>query len=65
MEGPLDRNQEKPFSVFSYGKNVNEKPGFKKINLTSERDIEKVLGRKIKKLDIGDRYLESFIKEMV
>ena len=65
MESPLDKSVEKPISIFTSGKTLSNKNSFKSILSIKEKDIEKELGKKIKKLNIGDRYLESFIKEMV
>ncbi len=64
MESPLDRFAKAPISLFSLGKKA-VKPSFKTVNIESERNLEKEFGRKIKKIDISDRYLESFIKEMI
>lgn len=64
MEGPLDRAIKTPVSIFSVSKDGNQ-TGFRKAYSAKRKNILDELGKKVKKLDIADRYLESFIKEMV
>lgn len=65
METPLDRQIDKPISIFSKGKEVKSKPSYQTVFSIKERELNVELGKKVKKLDISERYLESFIKEMV
>ena len=65
IESPLDRKLSSPISLFSYYSAGTESAGFQKIRTSKERNVESDLGKKVKKLDISDRYLENFIREMV
>lgn len=65
MESPLDRKVSSPISLFSYSASSNKRSSFQKISTTQEKDVERDLGKKVKRIDISDRYLENFIREMV
>ncbi|ATH06485.1 hypothetical protein BIY24_00560 [Halobacteriovorax marinus] len=61
--GPLDEAQKQNYSLFtksSDGSGVLAEVQKKKVE-----DIEDILGKRVKKLNVKGRYLESFIKEMM
>jgi hypothetical protein len=65
MESPLDRKVSAPISIFSFSAGNNKGASFQKIRTLEEKNIERDLGKKVKKIDISERYLENFIREMV
>lgn len=69
--GPLDENDSIKFSLFGLIRD-NKTKKLKKVNLLQnsiksiDRDeIEKILGRNIKTLNVKDRYLENFVRDMI
>lgn len=64
LESPLDKHNSRAISIFSIGKE-SRAPKFKSVSTQGRRNLEKEFGKKVKKINIGERYLESFIKEMV
>lgn len=63
---PLDETTSLPFSFFSAGSNGGEKKGkLGSINFKGIKEIELALGKKVKKLNVKERYLETFVKEML
>lgn len=65
IETPLDNNRAESIAIFSAGDNRSEASGYKKIFSSNKKNIEGHLGKKVKKINIAERYLESFIKEMI
>ncbi len=62
---PIDINQDRPFLVYSKD-NVEERGGRqRKVFFEGKRDGKKFLEKKVKRLNVEDRYLEKFIGEMV
>lgn len=60
---PLDKHNKLPFGLFAklgYG----QKSKFVKAS-SKGNSLDKILGGKVKDLDIEDRYLECFVKEMI
>lgn len=62
---PLDEAEIIPFSLHTKSKIGSEEGSLVKIDLAGNKDLKSVLGKKVKKLRVKDRYLEDFIKEML
>ena len=62
---PIDINQERPYLVYSKD-DVEQRRGHQRqVFFAKEEDEKKFLERKIKRLNVEDRYLEKFIGEMI
>ncbi|CBW25050.1 conserved hypothetical protein [Halobacteriovorax marinus SJ] len=61
--GPLDEAQKQNYSLFT--KNSDGSGVLAEVQKKKVEDIEDILGKRVKKLNVKDRYLESFIKEMM
>ena len=59
---PLDEAQGQSYEIFTSAKNTRQ---MSKVHKNSVDEIEDALGKRIKKLRVQERYLESFIKEMM
>ncbi len=65
---PLDDSTETPFSLFAYNSTDSHKKSGHFFNLKTQKKnstSHMLLGRKHKKLFVGGRYLEDFVKEML
>ncbi len=62
---PLDEADEIPFSFFASSAPGGRDGKMARIDLGGIKEISSIFGKKIKKLKVQDRYLESFIKEML
>lgn len=61
--GPLDEAQQSRYSIYSKGKGGKGLLG--QFNRKKISELEEVLGKRVKKLHVKERYLEEFIKEMM
>jgi uncharacterized protein (DUF58 family) len=62
---PLDEAEELPYTFFTSGSHNGAKGKLAKIDLGGKRDVDSMLGKKMKQLRVQERYLESFIREML
>lgn len=62
MIAPIDKNNKIPYGIFASG---GRKSGGSFVCANSEsKNVKDLLAGKIKKLDLEERYLENFVKEM-
>ncbi len=64
LTSPLDEAESLPFLLYSKNNPTDPKGSHRLFDLKKEKDYENNLKR-IKKLNVEDRYLEEFIKEML
>lgn len=62
--GPLDEAESNPYKVFSSNSSFS-RGKLSVVDKEKVKELENFLGKRIKKLNVKDRYLESFIKEML
>ncbi|OUR93047.1 hypothetical protein A9Q84_21320 [Halobacteriovorax marinus] len=62
--GPLDEAESSPYQVFSSDSTFS-RGKLSIVDKEKVKELEDFLGKRIKKLNVKDRYLESFIKEML
>lgn len=61
----LDETKELPFSFLHFSKDNKRKSIFSKSQFSGQKDMEEILGKRVKKINVKDRYLEDFVKEML
>mgnify|MGYP001110846479 CR=1 FL=1 len=61
--GPLDEAKKQSYSIFT--KNFSGAGVLGEVHRTKINEIEDILGKRVKKINVKDRYLEEFIKEMM
>ena len=68
MRSPLDKVKSHNYTLFGFSSGANDfgKKGFFRVRTQEEQqnNLSKILGKRLRKLDVDDRYLEQFIKEM-
>ncbi len=62
---PIDINKKNPFLIYAKNRPNKKKGNQKRVFFEEECDKEQFLGRKVKRLNVEERYLEKFIKEMI
>jgi uncharacterized protein (DUF58 family) len=62
---PLDEAEEIPYMLHTRSSQINRKGNLKKTNMHKPEEKELNLGTKVKKIRIKDRYLETFVREMI
>jgi len=62
--GPLDEAESNPYKVFSSNSSFS-RGKLSVVDKKKVQELESFLGKRIKKLNVKERYLESFIKEML
>lgn len=61
---PLDEAEKIPFALYaSHGQNRDR--SFGSYYFAGKKEIDSVFGKRFKKLRVGERYLESFVREMM
>jgi len=62
---PLDEADEIPYTFYASSAPGGAGGNLAKIDLKGVKEVSSLLGKKIKKLKVQERYLESFIREML
>ncbi|MBT3583309.1 MAG: DUF58 domain-containing protein [Halobacteriovoraceae bacterium] len=62
---PLDEANSIPYSFHGKTNLGSAKGSFSKIDSTGSQELQKLFGKRIRKLCVKDRYLEDFVKEML
>jgi len=62
---PLDEAEKLPFAPYGFDSLKTRKGAYKGLNLDGMKEMENILGPKLKRLRVQERYLEEFIKEML
>jgi uncharacterized protein (DUF58 family) len=62
---PLDEAETIPYMLHTRSSQVNKKGNLKKTNMFKPIEEKFKLGKKVKKIRIKDRYLETFVREMI
>lgn len=62
---PLDEAEVIPYMLHTRSSQINRKGNLKKTNMHSPDEDDLKLGSKVKKIRIKDRYLETFVREMI
>ena len=65
LVAPLDENEQKPFSFFGISSINKKKTGYHKLDTVKGKIYENILGKRLKKIRVKERYLEEFVKEML
>jgi uncharacterized protein (DUF58 family) len=65
LTSPLDENDSQPFSLFCRPLGDNTKKAIAHSKSRKQDEGNEKLGKRFKKINVKDRYLEEFIKEMI
>ncbi|MBT7608511.1 MAG: DUF58 domain-containing protein [Bacteriovoracaceae bacterium] len=62
---PLDEAETIPYMLYTRTSQVHKKGNLKKTNMSKPIEEKFKLGKKVKKIRIQERYLETFVREMI
>ena len=65
MMSPLDEANKTPYSIFSNDSLESSQGKLRRIDLGGKDKFAKTLGKRLKKIKVHERYLETFVKEML
>lgn len=61
---PLDEAEKLPYAIFSKSSIMRKGGNLKKVKFKKQQDLNKIPGKRIKKIKVQERYLEQFVKNI-